>query len=960
MSSEVSVLRHAVLFALVATGTVHAQDSGEDARMLDAITVTGSRISVPGVEASSPVASVERSEFMATQPVTVESFLKEVPALSASMGPGVNFGGTGAATINMRGLGDNRTLILIDGRRPVPFNLNNVVDTNTIPMTLLQSVDILTGGASVVYGADAVAGVTNFILRRDFEGVEFRSNWGRTRYDDGVQRNHEVTFGALSDDGRANAVLSVGFSKVHPVLQGDRPYARIARDSTTGGVTGSAVTVPAFVQIPGMNVVADPERGEFVPLTPEALYNYNPPQYFLTAMERWQTTALARYEFSPRAESYAQVAYTRAQVDNLWAPGGTFQETINVPLLNPYLPGGMRNQVCGAFNINAADCASGRDANGDLIYAPMIISRRMTELGGRANSFDTKTFQTTVGLRGMLSEHWNYDGYWSYGESDQLRSAGNTASRARTLQAMNAISEDECLDPSGGCVPLNIFGPEGSISEEQLNFLRSGGFTIQTVEQTNAAFNLDGTLGEFKSPWSDYPIGVAAGVEYRRTRAGVNSDASLSADPADLLGYGTVPNNDAGFTIKEAYLESIIPLINGVRGIDNLALELGYRRSEFSNTGGVDNSYGSWKYGLTWSPVDTLKVRIMQQRATRAPNITELFRPDGLDVQNARTDPCAGDAINLADATTPGTLSYLCTLTGVPLSEIGRVPQPSAAQVGIRLRGNPQLGPEQADTTTVGFVWTPGNRLSVTLDWWNVEINDAIETPSVQDVFAGCFSAALNPDYDYNEFCEWASGRHPVTGMYNVLGVRGIFLPRENSGFRQKTGIDLGVRFGHDLPGVLGRIQYAWDLSKVTRDDSQSTPTSSLRDCLGYFSTACTLSHDVRSTLRTTWHVADFTVNLSWRYYGALDVEPLSEVAANRRFFEAYRHIPSYSYFDLSASWDAPWNLTFSASINNVLDKDPPLVGSNIASDRQNTGNTFPQWYDGLGRYYNLGVTYRF
>jgi len=168
-----------VLALVSATSAALAQDGGENARLLDAISVTGSRISVPGVEASSPVASVERSEFLATQPVTVESFLKEVPALSASMGPGVNFGGTGAATINMRGLGDNRTLILIDGRRPVPFNLNNVVDTNTIPMTLLQSVDILTGGAAVVYGADAVAGVTNFILRRDFEGVEFRSNWGR-------------------------------------------------------------------------------------------------------------------------------------------------------------------------------------------------------------------------------------------------------------------------------------------------------------------------------------------------------------------------------------------------------------------------------------------------------------------------------------------------------------------------------------------------------------------------------------------------------------------------------------------------------------------------------------------------------------------------------------------------------------------------------------------------------------
>jgi len=259
---------------------------------------------------------------------------------------------------------------------------------------------------------------------------------------------------------------------------------------------------------------------------------------------------------------------------------------------------------------------------------------------------------------------------------------------------------------------------------------------------------------------------------------------------------------------------------------------------------------------------------------------------------------------------------------------------------------------------TIGFVWTPGNRFSVTLDYWNVEINDAIETPTVQDVFAGCYSAELNPGYLINDLCELGMGRNPVTGTYNGIGIDGIFLPRANSGFRQKTGIDLGVRFGHDLPGMLGRIQYALDVSKVTKDDSQTIPTSVLRDCLGYFSTACSLSHDLRSTLRTVWTVSDFSVNLTWRYYGALDVEPLAESA--RRYFEPYRHIAAYSYFDLGGRWNAPGNLTFSLSINNLLDKDPPQVGSSIASDRQNTGNTFAQWYDVLGRYYNLGVAYRF
>jgi len=243
MTLKTTALRDAIVLAIVLNaGAALAQSpAGDDARTLDAISVTGSRIAIPGVEASSPVAAVERDEFLTTQPVAVEAFLKEFPALTPSIGQASNYEPGGAATINMRGLGDNRTLVLVDGRRPVPYNLANVVDTNTIPMSLLQSVEMLTGGASVVYGADAVAGVTNFILRRDFEGVEFNMNWGETSKGDGTRQNYEVTFGALSDDGRANAVLSVGFSKADPVRQGDRPWSVVSLDSTDGSEGGSGI-----------------------------------------------------------------------------------------------------------------------------------------------------------------------------------------------------------------------------------------------------------------------------------------------------------------------------------------------------------------------------------------------------------------------------------------------------------------------------------------------------------------------------------------------------------------------------------------------------------------------------------------------------------------------------------------------------------------------------------------------
>jgi len=962
-----SCLCNAIILALVSTttGTALAQSipaQADDAQILDAITVTGSRISVPGVDTSSPVASVERAEFLTTQPVAVESFLKEFPALTPSIGPATNIAdgpGGGAATINMRGLGDNRTLVLVDGRRPVPFNLSNVVDTNTIPLSLLQSVEMLTGGASVVYGADAVAGVTNFILRRDFEGVEINSNWGETSKGDGARQGYEATFGTLSEDGRSNAVLSIGYSKVDPVLQANRPWSRFPLDSLTGERGGSGGTVPARIIVNGLTRQIDPASGELVPSY--FFYNPLPFNYYQTALDRWQVTGLARHEFNRHLESYAQVSYTRSQVGSEQAPSGIFGESLQVPLNNPYLPDAMRQQLCSELAIAAANCASGRagpDADGELIYTGLGFFRRLAEMRTRRNDFDTKTFQTTLGLRGNLNDHWKYDAWYSYGESDQLQVAGNWGSLSKVRQAINATNVDECIDPSNGCIPLNLFGADGSITQAQLDFIQLSAYSMQKVEQTNAAFNVDGELGNFKSPWADYPVGISAGVEYRRTTAGVRSDSAFQA-PGEILGTGASrADSRGGFSVKEFYAESIIPLVTEVSGAENLSVEFGYRRSEFSNTGGFDDSYGSWKYGLSWAPLEPLKLRAMKQRATRAPNIAELFTSGRTEVGTLNADPCVGNAINQADANTPGTLSWLCAQTGVPFAAIGSLAGSANGQAQVFLSGNPALAPEKADTTTLGLVWTPTDRISLTLDWWDIEINDAISSPQEQDVINGCYGTELNPGFTFNENCALV-GRNTLTGNFNGAESRGIALPLTNSGFIHKTGLDLGARFAHSLPGTLGRMQYALDISKVTRDDFQATPISIRRDCLGYYSSSCLPSHQLRSNLRATWNIHDLSFTLAWRYFGNIGIEPLAD-EADGPFFAPYQKIAAYSYFDLGVNWNAPWNASIRLSVNNVLDKTPPLIGNNVRSGRENSGNTLPQWYDALGRYVNLGVSVKF
>jgi len=966
LNAPTTALRDAIMLALAlsafSTGHVLAQTPGEDAqtetRTLDAITVTGSRISVPGVEASSPVANVERTEFMATQPVAVESFLKQFPALTPSTGPGIGYEPGGGATINMRGMGDNRTLVLIDGRRPVPFNLQSVVDTNIIPLSLLQSVEMLTGGASVVYGADAVAGVTNFILRRDFEGVELNMNWGKSvSYGDANRETYEATFGALSDDGRANAVISVGFSKADPVSHGDRPWSLETLDSTNAMPSGVETTVPAVINVIGSTggLRQLDANGTLVPVYQR--YNYIPLYLSQTGLERWQTTGLARYEFNRHAEAYAQISYTRSNVAAAQAPAGVFFHVLNVPLNNPYIPDNMRQQICTELNIGADECTSGLDGNGELRYAPLQIGRRITEMGARQNNYDAKNFQTTLDLRGDVNDHWRYDGYWSYGESEQLQSVVNWSALSKVRQAINAISVNECLDPSGGCVPLNLFGPEGSISADQYDFIQLSAFAIQSVEQTNAAFNVDGDLGNVKSPWADYPIGISAGVEYRRMVAGISPDAAYQA-PGEIMGLSSsVFNFRGGFNIREAYLESILPLVSGRTGAENLSLELGYRHSEFSNTSGFDDNYGSWKYGLSWTPVETMKLRLMRQRATRAPNVGELFTPARTGVQPVNDDPCGMlGAVEGANVNTPGTLAYLCNQTGVPAAIIADLPLSATRETNLVLGGNPQLRPEKADTTTVGLVWTPTDRLSVTLDWWDIEVNEAISTPVAQDVVYGCYDAALNPGLQFNEFCALIA-RNPLTGNFRGAEARGITLPLSNSGFIQKTGIDLGVRLAHDLPGRFGRMQYALDVSKVTRDDFQATPASSWRDCLGYFGVSCVPSHDLRSNLHAIWTVQDISMSLVWRYFGALNLDPVQEAREGPFVFN---HIAAYSYFDLGVSWQSPWHTEINLSVNNLFDKKPPVVGGSVGNAQAGSGNTFPQWYDVIGRFVTLGVSFRF
>ncbi len=971
-----------------------AQQQAASGDKLEEIVVTGSRIKVPGLTSNSPVTSVSAEDISFSAPVAAEELIKTLPAVAPAVGPGTNNGANGGATVDLRNLDPKRSLVLVDDRRLTPFNLDGNTDTNVIPLALVERVDLVTGGASAVYGADAVAGVLNFVLKKDFEGMQVSGQYGLSDKSDAKRLKGDITMGAGFDDNRGNVVLSLGYTDTEQLLQGARPFGKALSDiacpgatgnivgtstpvntpagklplglttlaSATCGQSGSGTTIPAAIQISpttgntAINGQINPATGQIVPTY--APYNFNPDNLFQSPLERYQVTSLARYELTDYAEAYMNVFYTRSNVHTQLASSGTFLNVFQVPIGNPFIPAAARAQICATRGIPAAQCVAGAAGTTEV---PIAIGRRITEMGPRLNDFENKWFQYTLGVRGDITDNWSYDVYFQRGEADQKQIRGNWGSLSKVQQALRAFSTTACTNTSNGCVPLNVFGAEGSITPDMVKFINLNAILGQKVSQKIANASLTGDLGEtFKSPFADLPIGLAVGAEYRKLFAANQSDGSSQVQ-GEVLGTGApLPDRSGSFDLKEVYGETVIPIVTGQPFIESLNFEGGYRRTKFSTT--VSTEYGSAKFGGEWSPISGLRFRGMGQRATRAPNVNELFAPNVSALSNLSTDPCQGTLINQAQANTAGTLSNLCRLTGVPLALIGQLPAPSAGQINVLQGGNPALGPEKAKSTTLGVVWEPEfiNNLAITLDYYKIALNEAIDRPAAQDTLDGCYSTALNPGLVFNASCALIF-REPSNGTFNGATAPGVSRPLSNLAQIDTSGFDLGIAYQlafEDLgmDSSLGRLAISFNGNKLESYYQQFTPSSIRRDCKGYYSVACDEPlHKYRWNQRTTWYFGDFDVSYNWRHQSAVRLEPLAGT-----FFAGFTRIPSYDYIDLSAGWDITESARISLAVTNLFDKLPPVVGNTIGTTGNNSGNTFPQSYDTIGRYFTFSSVLKF
>ncbi|WP_448579744.1 TonB-dependent receptor domain-containing protein, partial [Thermaurantiacus sp.] len=729
-------------------------------------------------------------------------------------------------------------------------------------------------------------------------------------------------------------------------------------------------------------------------------FNFNPYNIFQTPFERINIYTAGNYEVADNIEVYARGIYSNNVVSTIIAPSGAFGLSgVTVPMNNPFLTTAQRNAFCN-FDIDPgpgytprftpAECAAaavGTLRPGDPDYRQVTgvtMARRTVEIGPRISEYTTDFYDILFGARGALTEKINWDVSGSYGDSRNTSAikgyALNSRSRQSMLAGTDAAGNPVCFNPANNCVPANWFGPGGAISPEAADFLSEQSTVVNGASLIQGRGLLTGGTG-IAAPWTESEASFALGAEFRGYDAFRTSD--LLAGSGDLGGAGGAePNVRGGYSVWEVFGEMQIPLVQGRTFIQDLTVGGGVRYSNYTVDAPGNPSYDTltWNAQGTWVPVDGLRLRGVYAKAARAPNITELFYPQNVELTNLADDPCA----NFNDQGQPipgrpvptGTLRDVCIAQGAPPGAIGFIPQPTVGQINAVFGGNPLLEPEKSTSWTVGAVLTPGRvkNLSLSVDYYNIVVTDAITNPTPGDRIAACFApgnlSVSNPD------CVGPTGigRDPATGSLsgdpNV--VRGLFMALSNQGRLETSGIDFSVDWSTPL-GSDWNFSASITGNYTFENKFQATPSGVNRECVGYFSANCgSLQPEFSMYNRFTFSWKDVDFSILHRFFTGFIQEPLDAEDSGPFFIGNLRggslngkavnftEMPSQNYLDLNLGFNVTENLYISLLVQNLLNADPPIVGSEAGSTAYNSGNTFPSTYDPLGRRYAVTARLRF
>ncbi len=972
-----------VAFAALTATSATAQQVAE----IEELVVTGSRVQVPGLESASPIMTVGTDEIALQQQPEVEKIIRFLPISVPSDGDAVNNGTAGVSTINLRGLGPQRNLILIDGQRVIPYNTDGRVDVSIIPTAFLERIDVITGGASAVYGSDAISGAVNFILKKDFEGVELDTKYSVTGEGDGEVITTSLTFGSNVADGRGNVAMSMNYSKREGVQLGARPLGNLGIVTATGAnyqeflngqqpvpspagcggpnavaAGGSTTTIPTRTQITGVGTAAFQFR-EDGSLGPNcSVFNFNPYNYYQTPLERYGATAIGHYEIADNVEAYGRILYSSTNVTQQVAPSGIFGNSFFVPLSNPFQTAQAQSTLINAANAartgGTLPATSWRDLNNNGVVAAaaalsLVIRRRTVELGARSTEYDNNTFQFTLGLRGTLMDNWNWDIYLQKGQVDRTNISRGYTNTTNFGNALNAVSPTQCRVDTASCVPINVFGAFGTITPEAAAYSSATAIISEKYEQTVFNASVNGELAGLQSPWANSPVVASLGVEYREENGDFTPDECWKLAPVSCLGGagGTQQPISGGIDAHEIFGEMIVPIAMDQPFARALGLELGYRYSDYNPTG----ANSTWKVGVNYEPIDGLRLRVMRQRAARAPNVGELAAPVITALRNADYDYCSVGNPNPISAE----LRQRCISTGQTAAQVGTVQDIVSGQIstfeGTDLANLPDA--EVGNTTTVGIVWEPTfltalRRPVLSVDYYDIEVKDYIEAFSAQETLDGCYVSGIQ------EFC------NRIVRVNGDIASPGSGVQRftTNLDYIRAEGIEASVNFGLDLDTVglnerWGSLAFSWTGNYYLTNESRSSQSVPEIDCLGYYGTSCgNPTHEFRFVQRTTWTMGDLQLSYLWRYLGEVEIEEVQKPNT----FADFQEIEAYNYVDLAASYAFNDTAKVTFSVQNVFDKDPPVLGNEAATTSANSGNTLPSAYDTLGRIYAVGLNLRF
>ncbi|MFZ5748114.1 MAG: TonB-dependent receptor plug domain-containing protein [Pseudomonadota bacterium] len=946
------------------------------------IVVTGSRIALPNVDTPSPVQSIGVQQIEDAGVTNIQELLLENPAFGT---PGLSrtnsaflTSGTGVATVDLRDLGSDRTLVLINGRRVVAgLPGSATVDLNVIPTQFLQRVDVLTGGASSIYGSDAVAGVVNFIYKDDFEGIEGQAQYNISEHGDDQRYQANLTFGGNFADDRGNIMVHLGYSNEGGLLSRDREETRTDNVDTFAYITGDPKDY-GVIYAPYYSSFAP--QGRFVAGGTTYTYDANNQlktgfstngnsttaadgfnrQYYRTIavpVERYLFAARGHYDVSDSVRFIAEGTFSSTSSsreiepfalssDDIYPSSGGLVpiDTIvnGVAVQNPYVP--------------AEIAASAVDEDGDG-RRDISFARRLTEFGTRNGSTTRDLYRFVVGFEGDISDKFKWDVSYNYGQTRETQTSNGQVNVLNFANALQAVPDTADVNNNGrtddvicasadaraqGCVPINIFG-YNSITPEAAAYIAAPQSFQTRITQQQLQANVSGTVIDLPAG----PLAIAVGAEYRRETSDENNDALTNAG---LNGGNALPDTHGRFDVKELYGEINVPILADTPFAKELTFRAAGRVSDYSTVGTVY----TWNLGGEWAPIDALRIRGTFSRSVRAPNIGELYTGPSQTFPSGLQDPCEG-----IGASGGGTVGDNCRAdTGVAANiaanGVFTINQADLQGVSGYDSGNPNLKEERSRSWTLGATLAPRDlggaigRLSLSVDYYNINISDAIVAPPRQFILNQCYQEGNQ------SFCDLIQRRATDTAVNSAGSLEYVDAPLVNGGSLETQGLDVVAAWNApvSLGGVSGRFDTRIAYTHLFSGSITPVPGADIDPFAGEIGT----SKD-RFTANAAFTSGGFRISFTGTYIGSA-YEDDGFLASYDLEPDAIE-IPAEFYLDTQLSYKVNKAYELYFGVDNLLDNDAPNILSGSPFNTTGT-NTAADVYDPFGRRYYVGARLHF